>query len=299
MSSFNYADLMKQNNQSKGQAKGNGQKIGFFKLSNDGDSAVVRFNVSKIDELKFAKVHTIKDKQGWKTISCFNAIDSFEDKCPLCKANKAGAKDVGKAQNQVFIPVIVSYLDKGTGTYSDPQPAIWQKNAFYGSQEINTKLTQYGDLRESLFTVSRIGGKDPGTKVTYSIDYIPERMAANYNVPADFSAFENYDPAKHDYWVKTEDEIATFLETGEFPAFKKTEKTEAPAAKEEPASQPPFMADEYAASVMPKTAEPEVGGVLAQAEALLAKETPAQPVPTPTADAPQRTFERPAPKFNF
>ncbi len=300
MSSFSYAELMKQNNQPKGAQKSTGPKIGFFKLSNDGDSAVVRFNVSKIDELKFAKVHTIKDKQGWKTISCFNAIDSFENKCPLCVANKEGAENVGKAQNQVFIPVIVSYLDRATGTYSDPQPVIWQKNAYYGAQEINTLLTTYGDLRESLFTINRIGGREKGTKVTYTANYIPEKMAANYNIPTDFSAFENYDPAKHDYWIKTEEEIATFLETGEFPAFKKAEKVEAAPVKDEPVAQPPFMAAEYAAPATPKVeAEPEVGGVLAQAEALLAKEAPAQPAPQPAADAPQRTFERPAPKFNF
>lgn len=297
MSSFNYADLMKQNNQPRNSQKASSQKIGFFKLSNDGDSAVVRFSVSKIDELKFAKVHTIKDKQGWKTISCFNEIDSFENNCPLCTAHKEGIENVGKAQNQVFIPVIVSYLDRATGMYSDPQPAIWQKNAYYGAQEINTLLTQYGDLRESLFIINRIGGREKGTKVTYTANYIPEKMAANYNIPADFSAFNDYDPAKHDYWVKTKEEIATFLETGEFPAFKRAE----PKVEQEPA-----MASIHETPVMP------FNDVVAQAEALFAAEPavqPAQPVQPMQAaqpvqpmqaaqEAPQRTFARPS-NWNF
>jgi hypothetical protein len=36
-------------------------------------------------------------------------------------------------------------------------------------------------------------------------------------IPADFSAFNNFNIAKHSYWEKTTEEINTFLATGQFP----------------------------------------------------------------------------------
>jgi hypothetical protein len=56
-------------------------------------------------------------------------------------------------------------------------------------------------------------------QTTYSMDVLP----ANHPVfkpdmiPMDFSAFTNFNVARHSYWEKTDEEIQAFLATGQFP----------------------------------------------------------------------------------
>jgi hypothetical protein len=75
-----------------------------------------------------------------------------------------------------------------------------------------------GDLRNTLVLITR-NGKAGDMQTTYSVDVLP----ANHPVfkpdmiPADFSAFNNFNIAKHSYWEKTAEEINTFLATGQFP----------------------------------------------------------------------------------
>jgi hypothetical protein len=46
-------------------------------------------------------------------------------------------------------------------------------------------------------------------------------------IPADFSAFKNFNIAKHSYWEKTAEEINTFLTTGSFPEVAKNNTQQA------------------------------------------------------------------------
>ena len=84
MSTFNFNDY--QNVVAKAQANaGSVQKVGFFKLKNDGDVAVARLNISTTDDLAFASVHTISANGKWLKVSCMNPLGSYTGSCLLNK----------------------------------------------------------------------------------------------------------------------------------------------------------------------------------------------------------------------
>lgn len=190
-------------------------KVGFFKLKNDGDEAFIRINVGSLDDLQFATVHQLGAAQRWMKISCLNEVGSYSDNCPLCKKVADGDTTIGKASKKVYVQLLVAYRDTATGGLQKEQPVIWERPAGF-SREIATLLRDYdGDLRKHVFKVTRNGAA--GSKQTaYSISYIPNFDKLEV-VSNDFSAFTNFNIAKHSYWEKTIEEIEAFLETGEFP----------------------------------------------------------------------------------
>jgi hypothetical protein len=98
---------------------------------------------------------------------------------------------------------------------------IWERPAGF-SKELAAKLRDYESLAAHVFKITRIGtGKD----TRYTLDYIPLYDKPE-TVPADFSAFNNFDITKHSFWVKTAEELQAYVDTGSFPA---TEGKPAPA----------------------------------------------------------------------
>ena len=192
-------------------------KIGYFKLG-DGQEALVRINVTKLEDLKFATVHKpVFGKKfeglgtGFTPVMCLNEVGSYSDVCPFCRAAAAGHDTVDKATKRVYIQMLVSYKDASTGAYTKAQPVVWERPAGF-SKELASKLRDYGSLAEHVFKMTRIGA-DKGTR--YSLDYIPIYDKPE-TVPADFSAFANFDIAKHSFWIKTAEEMEDYLATGSF-----------------------------------------------------------------------------------
>ena len=222
MSQFSYADYQKV--VAKAQTPSTtAVKIGYFKLAKEGQEALVRINVSKLEDLKFATVHAPVFGQkfeglgtGFTPVMCLNEVGSYSDNCPFCKAAAEGHPVVGKAAKKIYVQMLVSYKDAATGAYTPAIPVVWERPAGF-SKELATKLRDYEDLAKHVFKITRIGsGKD--TK--YSLDYIPLYDKPE-TVPADFSAFANFDITKHSFWVKTADELNEYLEKGSFPAVEK------------------------------------------------------------------------------
>ena len=217
MSQFNYEDYQKVVARAQNPSSANAVKIGFFKLG-DGQEALVRINVSKLDDLKFATVHApVFGKKfeglgsGFTPVMCLNEVGSYSDACPFCKAAAENHEVIGKAAKKVYVQMLVSY--KENGQFSAAVPVVWERPAGF-SKELAAKLRDYENLAAHVFKITRIGaGKD--TK--YSLDYIPLYDKPE-TVPADFSAFNNFDLTKHSFWVKTADELAAFVATGSFPA---------------------------------------------------------------------------------
>ena len=214
MANFSYSDY--QNVIAKAQSGDNGgsTKIGFFKMKNDQDEALVRINVATLNDLQFATVHQLGAAQKWMKVSCLNPVGSYYDTCPLCAAVSGGAKDIGKAAKKVYVQMLVSYKDATTGQFSAAIPVIWERPAGF-STEIATLLRDYGDLTQRVFKVTRNGAAG-NMKTTYSISYIPI-FDKPESVSTDFSAFANFNIAKHSFWEKTAGELQVFLNTGSFP----------------------------------------------------------------------------------
>lgn len=130
---------------------------------------------------------------------------------------------VDKAKQLVYVQLIVSYKDKATGQWSQPMPVIWERPAGF-SRDIATILAEYGDLRHRLCKITRSGQKKETRYQILPVDkdspvFKPEM------IPEDFSCFNDFDLGRHSYWVKSIEEINTYLATGSFPEVAKNTTT--------------------------------------------------------------------------
>ena len=287
MSSFNFNDY--QSVVARAQANaGSVQKVGFFKLKNDGDVAIARLNIGSTDDLSFASVHTISANGKWLKVSCLNPLGSYNGSCPLCNAVAAGNTSISKASKKVYIQMMVSYRDPSSPSgYTAPAPVIWERPAGF-SKEIANKLMIAGDLRNTLVLITRNGAAGD-MQTTYSMDLVPAThpVFKSEMVPNDFSAFANFNIAKHSYWEKTVDEINTYLTTGSFPEAIRTNANTAPAAAVAPTYTAPAQ-PAYTAPAQPAYQAPVQP---AAAPAYQAPATPAQPAASGQAPTtPTRSF---------
>ena len=290
MSSFNFNDY--QSVVARAQANaGSVQKVGFFKLKNDGDVAIARLNISSTDDLSFASVHTISANGKWLKVSCLNPLGSYTGSCPLCNAVAAGNTSISKASKKVYIQMMVSYRDPSSPSgYTAPAPVIWERPAGF-SKEIANKLMIAGDLRNTLVLITRNGAAGD-MQTTYSMDLVPAThpVFKSEMVPNDFSAFANFNIAKHSYWEKTVDEINTYLTTGSFPEAIRTNANAAPAqavaptytALAQPAYTAPAQTATYQAPVQPAAAPVYQAPVAPATQAAPAAQPSGQAPTTPT-----------------
>lgn len=219
MANFSYEQYQQVVAQAQANSNGDGTKVGYFKLSNDGDIAIARINIASTDELAFAAVHTISTNGRWTKVSCHNPLNMNGASCALCSAYAANPKGaISRASKKVYVPMIVSYRDPNAASgYTAPAPVVWERPAGF-SRELANKLMIAGDLRNTLVLITR-NGKAGDMQTTYSMDILPEThpVFKPDMIPMDFSAFNNFNIARHSYWEKTAEEINTFLATGQFP----------------------------------------------------------------------------------
>jgi len=283
MSQFNYSDYQNVVSRAQAAPTNNAVKVGFFKLKNDGDEALVRINVSSLDELQFATVHQLGAAHKWMKISCLNEVGSYSDTCPFCAKVAAGDTSIGKASKKVYVQMLVSYKDAATGQFSEAIPVIWERPAGF-SREIANLLRDYQDLKAHVFKVTR-NGATGSMQTTYSIAYIPLYDKPE-TITTDFGAFTNFKINKHSYWEKTLEEIETFLATGSFP------ETEAKPAAESK------NLDKVISSPAEEKAVEEALGMTAEATPAPATAPVTQPEPAPVStDRPARNFG--GKKFSF
>lgn len=219
MSQFSYAQYQQMVAAAEANSNGDGTKVGFFKVKNDGDIAIARINIASVDEFMFASVHTLNVGGRWMKVSCHNPLGMNGGTCPLCAAHNANPNGaIGKSAKKMYIPMMVSYRDPNSANgYTAPAPVVWERPAGF-SRELANKLMIAGDLRNTLVLITR-NGKAGDMQTTYSMDILPENhpVFKPDMVPADFSAFSNFNVARHSYWEKTVDEINAYLTTGSFP----------------------------------------------------------------------------------
>jgi Tfp pilus assembly protein FimV len=119
-------------------------------------------------------------------------------------------------------------------------------------------------------------------------------------IPADFSAFNGFNIAKHSYWEKTAEEINTYLTTGQFPGNIQTnnQQTASSVANVAASYNAPTASPAYppAPASYSAPANPAINFQAQQVPtaAPLTEATPTvTPAPAPVADAPA------APTRNF
>lgn len=246
---FSYDEYAAMTN--KAASGSNFVKIGWFKLA-PGQEAIVRFDVSSLEDLQFSTVHTLHTKDGhWMRINCLNPLGQYGDGCPLCTAAAEGTSDISKASKKVYVKLLVSYKDPVTGTFTTPAPVIWERAAGF-SKEIASYLKDYGDLTQTLLKVSRQGA---GMDTRYIITYAVPTVFKPELVPADFSAFDAFKLEKHSYWEKTKAEIEAYLIDGVFPEVAKVQEPTETVTEVTPVEVQPVEAKEPA-----KSADKDFGG---------------------------------------
>lgn len=223
MAKLSYEEFEKFNNGSGEQSqKSTRSMIRFFALRDDGETAIVRFNIHNLADIAVSSVHIVENmennKKRYRIVSCMR--ESFNDpveKCPLCAAGN-------KMSFKIFVPLIAYNQDENGNIVAEAM--IWQQGTRI-RQTLKSFIDDYGDLSSMLFKITR-HGKKGDVNTTYSI------LPANPNVyketiyVKDFSEFEK-NPNYLDSFVheRTLEDMNIYLETGSFPnpyANKKNEE---------------------------------------------------------------------------
>ena len=206
MARMSFEDYSSSINTSKGSS--NGPRVSYFGLKDDGDSAIVRFNIHGLEDIAVDSVHRVKTGDGkTRTVSCLRSTpkDPIDD-CPFCKNGE-------QPMYRIFIP-LVEYRQGQNGTV-EIVPAVWEQGV-KTRNVLKGRIEEYGDLTNSLFKITR-RGRTGSKDTTYDI------LPANPNVykdevfVKDMSAFDDPSYMNHFVMVKTADEIAEFYRTGDFP----------------------------------------------------------------------------------
>lgn len=211
MAQMKYEDFVKFNQK---QDQGNSQSrshVGYFALKEDGETAVVRFNVATLDDIRIISKHTVKSTEGkTRIISCLRTDPKQPlDVCPLCAAGE-------KVAYRAYVPLV--YYEQTENNETVAVPAMWEQ-APRIRETLQTFATDYPDLREYLFKIVRHGKKgDPST--TYTILPANPAIYKEDIFKKDFSGFDNLDFERF-VATKTAEEMNQFLTEGDF-TFKAT-----------------------------------------------------------------------------
>lgn len=295
-------------NRSEKNSTGERSKIGFFKLANDGDEALLRINIGDVSELNGVTVHKAVFEQKFEglpnpygSVDCLNVFGEQPNKCPFCAAAANGDKVIAKATKKIFVQMLVRYKDKASGAFSDVEAVVWERPyAFYKDLLVFLKN---GSLRDSLVTITKVGS---GQGVRYILNYAPEKIYSPDLIPADFSAFDGVDSSRF-YFKKTAQELQYFVDNRHFekpePKSQGEAQTNAPAT--EKVGQPQPQTVNQAPAYTQPAAQPtytQPAPTFEQAEANPFPQTPAQPAAQPqaqTAAASSNTNEQPQRNFNW
>lgn len=176
----------------------------FLKLA-DGEKCLLRFSFKSPNELPIYTVHKITVDGKFRNINCIRNFRDPIEKCPLCAADKP--------YKQVVYITAIRYITDEDGQLVKTQPVIWERPTGF-LKDLNSYYNEYGDLSEMVFTLERTGQmKD----TRYNL--MPKN-AAIFNkqaYPADFSAFENFNPMGGLILDKSYDELVD-ISAGILPA---------------------------------------------------------------------------------
>lgn len=153
-----------------------------FWLKEDGDSAIIRFGINDVDELKAYRVHSVFMNGRYQDVECLRKGEEDDiSLCPYCEKKLM-------ATYKIYIPIL-SYELGDDGKWV-AKPKIWdQKYSFKETLKFNQD--NYGPLIEKPFKVIKkapIGGKIEYVLMTPNDKlYKPE-----YFEDKDFSCFNNF-----------------------------------------------------------------------------------------------------------
>lgn len=158
--------------------------VGYLKLADDGDEAVVRFCYDNPDQFDIITVHDTKVDGKFRRVNCLR--ESFKadaSTCPFCAAGE-------KAKNRFYVKLLEYTRDENDNIVA--QPKIWDTSTSYVNV-LNNLCTEFGDISDYVFKIKRSGRKGdtstsyqilPTNPVTYNAELYPKNNEAfnDYNI---------------------------------------------------------------------------------------------------------------------
>lgn len=181
-------------------------QVSYFVLADDGDSALVRFNLKNLTEPILHSVHRIMVGGKRRNVECLRGPKQEASVCPLCAS---GERPVTRA----FLPLLKYVMTEDNQVQT--VPCVWETSLRVLS-DLKPYVMDYGDLESLVFKITR-HGKKGDTSTRYSIT-LPNQMIYKADLyPADFRAFESFSINKNMVMQKTLEELAFYVEQGSFP----------------------------------------------------------------------------------
>lgn len=169
-----------------------GGNTSFFKLQNDGQSAVCRFMFNTLDDLEGYSLHEIQLGGKRRLINCIRSYDEPVDNCPFCKANLSIVP-------KLFIPVY---------NVDSKEVQMWERGSAFFKKFIEP-CQHNNPLVSGVFKVTRHG--KPGDKKTdYDIYPIDKDNTTLEDLPEIPNLLGGL------ILNKTYEEMEEFLNTGSF-----------------------------------------------------------------------------------
>lgn len=163
----------------------------FFSLSDDKQTAQVRFLYNDINDVEGVALHEVPVGNGNMDIECLRLYNDPVDVCPLCAAGY-------QVKAKIFVPV----YDVKTG-----ETKIWTRGKRF-IQKLSSLCTRYNPLVNTIFEVER-NGKKGDTNTSYEM----------YNISTDKKRIEDFPELPAEgiaFFSKTADEMENYLQSGTF-----------------------------------------------------------------------------------
>lgn len=166
-------------------------KNNYFGLRDNGDTGIIRFLYNDINDVQGVAVHEVEIDGKRVDVECLRAYNEPIHNCPLCEAGY-------KVNAKLFMPVF---------DVNANESKIWTRGKTF-FQKLSSLCSRYNPLVGTPFEIERIGRKGD-TNTTYE----------TYPMQSDNSRIEDFPEIKAEgtaFQVKTFDELANYLKTGDF-----------------------------------------------------------------------------------
>lgn len=211
MARFDYESFEANESKKSANSYNNGPRVLFFGLKNDGDTAIVRFIYKDKSDFDVVSVHKTKINNFTRNINCLRESASEPlNKCPFCAAGE-------KISHRFFVK-LVEYTTDETGAIV-ATPKVWERPVGF-ARELISYSEEYGDLRDNVFKIKRVG-KAGDKSTTYSLIVANPNIYKEELYKSDFSAFDSFKLTSFMVLDKSADDMESILD-GTYVEVKKT-----------------------------------------------------------------------------
>lgn len=176
---------------------------GYFSLKNDKDTARVRFLFDSIEDVEGYAVHQVDIDGKKRYVNCLREYGQPISDCPFCEAKMFTSA-------KYFVPIY---------NIDEDRNQTWERGKKFGAK-LSSMCARYPHLMTHVFEIERNGkaGDTATTYEIYEVDHNPDVTMDDFDIPEALGSI---------VLDKSADEMAYFLDYGEFPS----ENGEAPVKR--------------------------------------------------------------------